>query len=136
MKFTSLFKNIREYENLHIALWLIKDTCWVTSFKTLGMVMIIPTLTVAIHLAWRSRKNISDLFHNVAVCLWIMANATWMTGEFFYSDGLRPYAMIFFAAGLMVVAIYYFLHLPFRKMQGTEVSEHLDDSLTPAQVSK
>ncbi|HWB64842.1 MAG TPA: hypothetical protein VG603_15100 [Chitinophagales bacterium] len=110
MKFKNLFRNIREYENLHIALWLIKDTCWVISFKVLGMLMIIPTLTVAIHLAWRSRKNIGDLFHNIAVCLWITANATWMTGEFFYHDSLRPYAMIFFSIGLVIVTVYYTIH--------------------------
>lgn len=108
-------KNIREYENLHIALWLIKDTCWVMGFKLLGMTMIIPTLLVAIHLAWKSRKNISDLFHNIAVCLWISANGTWMTGEFFFHDGLRPYAMIFFTAGIAVVALYYIIHYPKRK---------------------
>jgi len=108
-------KDIREYENLHIALWLIKDTCWVSDWKIAGMLMIIPTIGVAIHLAWKSRKNISDLFHNIAVCLWITANATWMTGEFFYEDGLRKYAMIFFAAGIVVVSIYYILHFPYRK---------------------
>ena len=78
-----MFKNIREYENLHIALWLLKDTCWVLLWKTGGMFMIIPTLAVAIHIAYRSRKNISDLFHNIAVCLWISANATWMTTSVF-----------------------------------------------------
>ncbi|MDB5281464.1 MAG: hypothetical protein JWO06_539 [Bacteroidota bacterium] len=117
MGLKSLFKNIREYENLHIALWLIKDTCWVMSWKVVGMTMIIPTLVVAIHLAWKSRKNTSDLFHNVAVCLWISANATWMTGEFFYHDYLRNYAMVFFAAGIVVVSIYYFGYFPNRKKE-------------------
>jgi len=107
-----MFKNIRQYENLHIAFWLIKDSCWVMSFKTLGMFMIIPTLFVALDIAYKSRKNISDLFHNIAVCLWISANATWMTGEFFYKDTLRPYATVFFALGLIVVAIYYVVFFP------------------------
>ena len=115
MKVITLFHNIRAYENLHIAIWLIKDTCWVMTFKVGGMLMIIPTLVVAVHLAWRSRKNVSDLFHNIAVCLWITANATWMTGEFFYYDGLRPYAMVIFAAGLIVVAFYYIIHFPRRR---------------------
>jgi hypothetical protein len=112
-----MVKNIREYENLHIALWLVKDTCWVMGdrfplMRYPGMFMIIPTILVAIHIAWRSRHNISDLFHNVAVCLWISANATWMTGEFFYDDGLRPYAMVFFVLGLIVIAAYYGVQLP------------------------
>lgn len=122
-------KNIREYENLHIALWLLKDACWVTAgtfpsgsiwytaWRILGMVMIIPTLSVAIHIAWRARKNVSDLFHNIAVCCWITANAVWMTGEFFFQDGTRDYAKLFFAAGIIVVAVYYVRHFPKRKRE-------------------
>ena len=108
MREKSFFQNIREYENLHIALWLVKDTCWCLSqnlpfMKLPGMLMIIPTLFVAVDITLRSRKELSDLFHNTAVCLWISANATWMTGEFFYEDSFRPFAMIFFVAGLIVV---------------------------------
>jgi hypothetical protein len=125
-------KNIREYENLHIALWLLKDTCWVTAgtyenspfwynaWRTAGMVMIIPTLAVAIHICWKSRHHIADLFHNIAVCLWIAANAVWMTGEFFYADGTRPIAKIFFAAGIIVVGIYYTIHFPKRNKQDVQ----------------
>jgi hypothetical protein len=122
-----MFKNIRQYENLHIAFWLIKDSCWVMSFKTLGMFMIIPTLFVALDIAYKSRKNISDLFHNIAVCLWISANATWMTGEFFYKDTLRPYATVFFALGLIVVAIYYLVFFPkiYREGNTTETDAEM-----------
>ncbi len=122
MSLNSVFKNIREYENLHIALWLVKDTCWVMSanvpeLKIPGMIMIIPTLLVAIYIAWRSRDEISDLYHNIAVCLWISANATWMTGEFFYNDSTRPIAMLFFIAGLIVVSVYYVVYFPKRNSQ-------------------
>ena len=41
-------KTIRHYENLHIPLWLIKDTCWMMEFKVLGVCMIAPTLIVAL----------------------------------------------------------------------------------------
>src|SRR5579862_4937750 len=109
-----MFKKIREYENLHIALWLMKDTCWVMLWKPAGIIMIVPTLFVAIHLAYRSRKKIDDLFHNIAVCLWISANATWMIGEFFFNDSFRQYAMIFFSLGIIVVAFYYAVHFPKR----------------------
>jgi hypothetical protein len=47
------------------------------------------------------------LLHNLAVCFWITANSVWMTGEFYYDDGTRPYAIIFFIAGLLCVAYYY-----------------------------
>ena len=69
--------------------------------------MIIPTLYVAIDITWRSRKMRTDLFHNIAVTLWICANATWMTGEFYANDTLRPYAMVFFVIGILVIACYY-----------------------------
>ena len=135
-----LFRNIREYENLHIALWLMKDMCWVMSFKIGGMIMIIPTLAVAIHLTWKSRKTISDLFHNIAVCLWITANAIWMTGEFFYNDGLRPYATVLFTAGLIIVAVYYFSYLPKRNSVtetkvDNEVFIPVEEKLTPAKAA-
>jgi uncharacterized membrane protein (GlpM family) len=93
------------------------------SFRVGGMLMIIPTLVVAIHLAWKSRNTLSDLFHNIAVCLWISANAIWMTGEFFYNDGFRPYATVLFAIGLVVVGFYYLIHLPKTRAQATETTE-------------
>lgn len=129
MKNKSLFSNIREYENLHIALWLIKDTCWVMSIKLGGMLMIVPTLLVAIHLAWKSRHNTADLFHNIAICLWISANAIWMTGEFFFMDELRPYAMALFSIGLMVVGAYYIIHIP-KRFKNTEHQTEPVETLT------
>src|SRR6188768_374715 len=65
------FKQIREYENLHILLWLLKDTCWVMLWQIGGLIMIVPTIGVAIHITWLRRKIISDLYHNLAICLWI-----------------------------------------------------------------
>jgi hypothetical protein len=32
-----------------------------------------------------------------------MANTVWMIGEFFFDDTLRPYAMVFFISGLVVL---------------------------------
>jgi hypothetical protein len=109
MKTNTLMKNIRAYENLHVALWLIKDACWVMDFRLAGMLMIIPTIAVAIDLAWKSRNTKTDFFHNVAICYWIAANGIWMTGEFFYHDGLRPYAMVLFVGGIAILASYYAL---------------------------
>ncbi len=100
-------QKIREYENLHILLWLLKDTCWVMLWRIPGLIMIIPTIAVAIHITWLSRKTPSDLYHNLAICCWISANSIWMTGEFFFEDTLRTPAMFFFAAGLMAVCYYY-----------------------------
>lgn len=68
--------------------------------------MITPTLGVAIYLLWRSRHDRQDFFHNIAVCLWIMANSLWMTGEFLKRD-FRPGAVVIFLFGLALLAIYY-----------------------------
>lgn len=99
--------DIRKIENLHVALWLLKDLSWCSSWKALGMAMVLPTLLVAIQISWHSRKHLADFIHNAAVCLWILANITWMVGEFFYNDGTRGYAKLFFYAGVALLIGYY-----------------------------
>ncbi|MBL7800605.1 MAG: hypothetical protein JNL95_07745 [Chitinophagales bacterium] len=99
--------NIRKYENLHILIWLIKDLCWVTLSRQVGVAMIIPTLSMAIYITWVNRKTWSELAHNLAICCWICANSSWMIGEFYFQDGLRPYAISFFVIGLVIVSVYY-----------------------------
>lgn len=74
--------------------------------------MILPTISVAIHITWLHRKSMSELFHNLAVVLWISANSVWMIGEFFFNDTLRPIATVFFIIGLILVAAYYFIVKP------------------------
>ena len=37
----------RRMENMHIAFWLVKDISWCLIWKVLGIIMIVPTLTVA-----------------------------------------------------------------------------------------
>lgn len=105
-------KSVRKFENLHIALWLLKDTCWVTDFKTGGLIMIIPTIAVAIYITWMMRHIMAELFHNMAVCCWICANSIWMIGEFYYNDGLRPPAILFFSMGLLFIGYYYLVLVP------------------------
>jgi|SRR6185436_6181423 len=106
-------KSIRGTENMHIAMWLLKDSCWVMDWKIAGICMIVPTLSLAFYITWKMRENKSELFHNLAVCSWIIANSIWMTGEFFYDDTLRPYATVFFAAGVFSVIYYYLVHSHF-----------------------
>ena len=101
------FLHIRKFENAHILLWLLKDLCWVSDFHTLGVAMIIPTGIVALYLTWVSRTNRTELVHNIAVCLWICANSTWMVGEFFFEERTKPQAQIFFLSGLVLLAVYY-----------------------------
>lgn len=105
-------ERLRAYENFHIVLWIMKDSCWLMEWEIAGVVMIIPTVFAAFHITWLSRKNIADLFHNITISNWICGNAVWMIGEFFFDDSLRPIAKIFFAIGMAFLMFYYFIILP------------------------
>lgn len=105
----------RRTENLHIVFWLAKDISWCLMWRTLGMVMIAPTLGAAIFITWRARHIREDLAHNLAVVFWIMANAWWMIAEFFEFDetalwhGItgRQFALIPFGIGAGILAWHY-----------------------------
>lgn len=112
----AMFHSLRASENFHIVLWLFKDICWVMDLKTAGVIMVVPTVAMALHIMWRSRRDTGELLHCIAVVFWIMANSTWMIGEFFYDDGTRPLAIGFFVAGILVVLWYYLVLLPKRMM--------------------
>jgi hypothetical protein len=105
----------RHFENFHIVLWLVKDLSWCMLSKTLGMIMIFPTVGLAIYITWIHRKTKVELFHNSAVVLWICANSIWMIGEFYYEDKIRHIALIFFVAGLSTAAYYYLTEVIFKR---------------------
>lgn len=123
-----LLKKYRWLENGHIFLWLIKDTCWAMVWKPGGIIMIFPTVAVAFFILWQYRKVRSEVFHNLAVCLWILANSIWMIGEFFEKE-TRPYAAGLFLTGLSLLIVYYLLY--FRR-DNKKVVEM--ESLTPVSV--
>jgi hypothetical protein len=116
-KIYSIPAKFRKIENLHILLWLLKDTCWAMTLRIPGIIMIIPTLTVALLITWQTRHLKSELYHNLAVDFWITANCLWMIGEFFHWDenlwhgfGLRHFALVPFACGLGVLIYYYIFY--------------------------
>jgi hypothetical protein len=102
-----MLQKIRKLENTHILLWLIKDTCWVLEFKLVGVLMILPTVAMAFYLTYLSRTDKKEFLHNLAVSCWIIANSTWMIGEFYFNDSTKPIAAAFFILGLTFVGIYY-----------------------------
>jgi hypothetical protein len=106
-----LKKHHRIYEHLHIPFWLMKDTCWALQFKTLGVCMIIPTLSLAIIISYKTRKNLSELLPNVAITLWIAANSIWMCDEFFELD-IKRVCYIPFIMGLMFIAYWSVFYFP------------------------
>ena len=105
----------RNMENLHIVFWLFKDIAWCMLWRPLGILMIIPTLFIAIKLSIRNRHDMNDLCHNLAVVFWITANSYWMISEFFHFDekiifpGImgKQLALIPFSMGVMVLAWFY-----------------------------
>lgn len=105
----------RKTENLHIVFWLMKDISWCLMWRTLGIVMIVPTLGAALFITWRARANRVDRAHNLAVVFWITANAWWMIAEFFDFDeapfwlGIsgRHWALVPFAIGASILVYHY-----------------------------
>lgn len=105
----------RKIENLHIVFWLFKDIAWCMIWRPLGVAMIIPTLLIAILISWRTRQYVSELCHNLAITVWIMANSYWMISEFFHFDSLpvaggftfKHLAMIPFLVGISLLLYYY-----------------------------
>jgi hypothetical protein len=110
----------RKMENTHILFWLIKDISWCMVWKPLGIAMIVPTLGIAIVIAWRTRALTSELAHNLAIVFWITANSYWMLSEFFGFDTVRigtltdgkHLAIIPFGIGLLILAYYYLVQKP------------------------
>lgn len=109
-------RKIRHYENLHIPLWLLKDTCWMLQWKIMGMIMIVPTISVALIISYKSWKEKDDEFWiNLAICFWISANSYWMICEFVTHEELKNFAGIPFVAGMLCVAYFYFKRLVLNK---------------------
>ena len=120
----------RRMENLHIAFWLMKDISWCMIWKELGITMIVPTLSVAIWIAWKNRSIKSELAHNLAIVFWITANAYWMISEFFSFDEAivwrdftgKHMALIPFISGAMVLLYYYTVQRPREIRMNKEVT--------------
>ncbi len=110
----------RRMENMHIVFWLVKDISWCMIWRELGLAMFVPTLVVAIIIAWRTRQLKSELAHNLAIAFWITANGYWMISEFFHFDEYIVYgqwtgkhmALIPFLIGAVILLFYYAVQRP------------------------
>lgn len=110
----------RKMENMHIVFWLLKDIAWCVFWRPLGLAMIIPTLAIAIVIAYRTRHIKSEVAHNLAIAFWITANAYWMVSEFFHFDELTVYgaltfkhlALFPFGIGVLLLLYYYLIQKP------------------------
>ncbi|MBK6825557.1 MAG: hypothetical protein IPG86_01070 [Chitinophagaceae bacterium] len=107
-------------ENMHIVFWLVKDISWCMIWKELGIAMFIPTLSIAIIIAWRTRQIRAELAHNLAIAFWICANGYWMISEFFGFDEAvvwrdftgKHMALIPFLIGAIILLLYYTIQRP------------------------
>jgi hypothetical protein len=114
----------RKMENLHIVFWLFKDISWCIVWKPLGIAMIIPTLIIAIIIAFNTRQYMSEVCHNLAIVFWITANSYWMISEFAEIDTLiisgwityKHLAIIPFIMGILALAYYYVWWRPRNKL--------------------
>ncbi|MEW6468809.1 MAG: hypothetical protein AB1458_07795 [Bacteroidota bacterium] len=97
----------RKMENLHIPLWLVKDTCWMFEWKLLGVTMIVPTLLMAIYICFIT-KRMNDVFLNLAITFWITANSYWMCAEFFEFEEWKEAAAFPFGLGFLMALIFYY----------------------------
>ena len=110
----------RGLENLHIVFWLLKDLAWCMVWRPLGLLMVPPTLGIAVVIAWRSRREATELAHSLATVCWIFANSYWMASEFFGFDTWQPtpgitgkgLAIVPFLLGLVILARYYLVQRP------------------------
>lgn len=108
-----IIKKIKHYENLHIVFWLIKDSCWMLELKVLGIVMVIPTLVIALLITYATKRT-NDVFLNLAIFFWICANSCWMYIEFFTDGSYKLAAAFPFVLGFVFVGIFYY-HSWFKK---------------------
>ena len=119
----SISLRFRKMENLHIVFWLLKDISWCMVWRPLGIAMTIPTLAIAIWIAFKNKSFVSEVCHNFAIVFWISANSLWMISEFFGFDekillfGLtgKQTAMIPFCIGLLFLVYYYLIWRPRHK---------------------
>jgi hypothetical protein len=110
----------RKMENMHIVFWLFKDVSWCMNWKVLGIAMIVPTMVIAVMIAWRTRDIKSEMAHNLAIMFWISANSFWMISEFLHFDTVMVWhgisgkhlALIPFTLGGLVLAWYYLIQKP------------------------
>ena len=116
----SIPESFRKLENMHVVFWLLKDISWCMVWRPLGIAMIVPTLSIAIWIAWKNRHIKSELAHNLAIVFWISANAYWMISEFAGFDEMlvwgnftgKHLSLIPFVTGALILLYYYAVQRP------------------------
>lgn len=80
-------------------------------WRPLGLMMIVPTLSLAAYLVWMQRRKMEDFWPNVAILCWISANSVWMLDEF-YALGIRRFCLVFFGLGFVAIGWWLVRYFP------------------------
>eukprot|EP01041_Mallomonas_annulata_P003882 gene3882-7751_t len=88
-----LFSTWREYENVHMILWLGKDCAWNHMNIIMWYIFLIPTLLVAVDYVLNSAQHkdmLIEMSHYCAVLFWVCANAAWAVCDFYRAGDDYP----------------------------------------------
>lgn len=97
------------------------------NYQTMGLLIAIPTFSMALYLVISTRNLLTLFFPNLSVLFWISANVWWMCGEFFEFE-FKPACLILFISG--VIAITYHFIKVYKRAKFKPVKETLtNDSL-------
>lgn len=97
---------LKKLENIHILFWLFKDGFWMLNFQTLAIIMVIPTIIIAIINVFIIKQELEILIHLAILC-WILANCIWMFNEFYVINYYKYYASAFFSLGILFMFLYF-----------------------------
>lgn len=82
------FRTWRDYETIHVFLWLGKDYAWCSENLIMWYIFMVPTVLVAADFAWTSlwtkKASLIEKVNSCAVLLWVIANMVWAIGDFYY----------------------------------------------------
>ncbi|TAF74468.1 MAG: hypothetical protein EAZ53_08780 [Bacteroidetes bacterium] len=96
----------KQLDNFHIVLWLMKDIFWVREEQFWGVLMIMPTVGVAMILTIQSIRQKQGFYSNFAILCWMVADSTWMADEFFVLN-IEWLTLGLFALGIASMIYYY-----------------------------
>jgi hypothetical protein len=99
--------DLKKWENLHICFWLVKDTCWMLEWKYLGVMMIIPTVSITIYTLKKSMGD-RQFYLNLGIFFWILANSFWMCTEFFELTQYKIFTLIPFCLGFFATTVFFY----------------------------
>lgn len=75
-------------------------------WKIPGVLLIVPTMLVALMIAYYSR-HFNEFWLNLAIVFWISANASWMVMEFYDAESYKYFTLAPFGLGLICTGVFY-----------------------------